>query len=374
MATSRQHLKHKEKYEALLPSLPEYVQKYARFKESEDMSSSTLYNYLKDFIHFFKWLMVEGYTDAKEMKDIPTSVLEHLPLEDALFYFEKVKGEQVQKSKNETKTREKTSVNRKKSSIRSLFKYLTSQSEIRGTGEPYFHRNVMQKITVKKPNETLGERARKIADSIFIEDKDIEFLDFLKHEYEKGLSERKKSYFLRDKERDYAILSVFLSSGVRLNELADLRLRDINFETNRIKVIRKGDKTDVVQVIPDAMEDLREYLEVRKDRYKAGNEGHEYVFVTIYNGKTSPLSIRTIQDLVRKYTKVFNNNVAMSPHKLRHTYATNLLEETKDLTLVMEQLGHTSTSTTMLYVHSTQEKARRAAEALGERRKKLKDK
>ena len=58
----------------------------------------------------------------------------------------------------------------------------------------------------------------------------------------------------------------------------------------------------------------------------------------------------------------------MSPHKLRHTYATNLMSESKDLSLVMEQLGHSSTSTSVLYVHSTQEKAKRAAEALGARR------
>ncbi len=63
----------------------------------------------------------------------------------------------------------------------------------------------------------------------------------------------------------------------------------------------------------------------------------------------------------------------MSPHKLRHTYATTLMDETKDITLVMDQLGHTSTSTSVLYVHNSQEKAKIASEALGYRRAKLND-
>ncbi|KKI91807.1 hypothetical protein WQ54_12565 [Bacillus sp. SA1-12] len=62
----------------------------------------------------------------------------------------------------------------------------------------------------------------------------------------------------------------------------------------------------------------------------------------------------------------------MSPHKLRHTYAMNLMEETKDLSFVMEQLGHSSEITALLYVHNSQEKAKKSAEALGKRRSKLK--
>lgn len=193
-------------------------------------------------------------------------------------------------------------------------------------------------------------------------------------DYEKGLSKTQLRYFQRDKERDYAILSLFLGSGIRLNELANLRIRDINFRKETIRVIRKGDKTDIVQVVPDSLIDLKDYLSVRNERYGATNADHEYVFVGKYQGATSPLSVRTIQDLVKKYTKAFNDNVAMSPHKLRHTYATNLLETSNDITLVMEQLGHTSTTTTMLYVHSTQAKAKRAADAMSNRRRSIQGK
>lgn len=81
-----------------------------------------------------------------------------------------------------------------------------------------------------------------MANTIFQENSDVDFLYYVKTQYEIELSERKKSYFLRDKERDYAILSLLLGSGIRVNELVELRIRDLNFENNTISVIRKGVK------------------------------------------------------------------------------------------------------------------------------------
>ncbi len=372
MATSRQHITHKQKYEDILKLMPDYVQEYVLAMEENDRSPSTLLNYLLDYEDFFNWLLTEGFSSSQTISNIPLSDLATLPLDAARAYFNKVTNEEIVVSKHEKKTREKTSVNRKKSALRSLFKYLTTQTERLEDGEPYFHRNVMQKISVSKPKETLNERSRKLTDTIFVDNDDINFLSYLKNEYEKCLSDRQRSYFLRDKERDYAIFSLFLASGIRVNELADIRLRDINFKKNRISIIRKGNKLDSIQVIPDAMNDLKEYLQIRNERYGGSIEEFEYVFLSKYKGKSSPLSVRAIQDLVRKYTKSYDKG--MSPHKLRHSYATTLMDETNDITLVMDQLGHTSTSTSVLYVHNSQEKAKMAAEAMGLRRTKLKDK
>ena len=112
-------------------------------------------------------------------------------------------------------------VNRHKSSLRSLFKYLTVESEVQ-TGKPYFERNVMAKIPIKKVKETFNERAKNITDKIFIDDQDIDFLDYVQHEYGASLSTSQKRYFQRDKERDFAILSLFLGTGIRVNELNQL--------------------------------------------------------------------------------------------------------------------------------------------------------
>ncbi|MGA9286817.1 MAG: tyrosine recombinase XerS [Anaerobacillus sp.] len=365
MATSRQQLNHQRKYEALLPVLPEYVRDYILALEENERSASTILNYVIDIKSFLEWLQIQGIADEGPIKDISHEVLATLPLDAARAYFNQVSNEEIQISRFETKKRERASVNRKKSALRSLFKYLTTQTE-QANGEPLFHRNVMQKIAVIKPKETLNERSRKLADTIFQEDDDVAFLHYLQQEYERSLSDRQRSYFLRDKERDFAILSLFLGSGIRLNELADIRLRDLHVQNSSISVIRKGNKMDSVYVIPEVFKDIANYLAVRKERYGGTDAEHEYLFLSKYKKQATPLSVRTIQDLVRKYTKSYRKE--MSPHKLRHTYATNLMGESKDLSLVMEQLGHSSTSTSVLYVHSTQEKAKRAAEALGARR------
>ncbi|MFJ7512562.1 tyrosine-type recombinase/integrase [Peribacillus simplex] len=81
----------------------------------------------------------------------------------------------------------------------------------------------------------------------------------------------------------------------------------------------------------------------------------------------TPLSNRTIEALVKNYTKAFKSNKSMSPHKLRHTYGTNLMEQSGDIHL-LTQLGHTSTTTAALFTNTEQEKAKKAAKQLGERR------
>ncbi|MFJ8247503.1 hypothetical protein [Peribacillus asahii] len=152
--------------------------------------------------------MAEGIVSCKSIRDITPGHLEDLSLEEASNYFKFIARKKYKVSKNdETKKINPKTVNRHKSSLRSLFKYLTTEAEL-DNREPYFHRNVMQKIQVKKVSETFNERAKHITEKIFINDQDIDFLAYVKDEYEHSLSDTQKNYFKRDKERDYAILSL----------------------------------------------------------------------------------------------------------------------------------------------------------------------
>jgi integrase len=270
-----------------------------------------------------------------------------------------------------TKQIDTKTVNRHKSSLRSLFKYLTIESEVKA-GKPYFERNVMAKIPIKKVAETFNERASKITEKIFIDNTDIDFLEYVQHEYVASLSPAQKKYYLRDKERDFAILSLFLGTGIRVNELTNLRIKDIDFSSKEIRVIRKGGKKDTVSVTPSSLDDLNRYLQVRKEKYKASDGENEYLFVKLYRGQTEPLTNRAVEDIVYKYTKSFDKR--MSPHKLRHTYATNLAEQTGgDIPLIMNQLGHTQSDISLLYINTTKEKQRKAAELLDQRRNRKTD-
>jgi integrase len=149
----------------------------------------------------------------------------------------------------------------------------------------------------------------------------------------------------------------------------NLRIKDIDFTNKEISVIRKGGKKDLVSVTPSSLQDLKAYLDIRCERYKASNEDNEYVFVKNHKGKVEPLSNRAVENIVYKYTKAFDKR--MSPHKLRHTYATNLSEQTGgDISLIMNQLGHTQSDIALLYINTDREKQRRAAELLDKRRNK----
>ncbi|MCZ1269221.1 MULTISPECIES: tyrosine recombinase XerS [Paenibacillus] len=382
--TSRQHQRHEKKCLELLLILPPFVEEYVDDKLGP-RSPTTLLNYVLDYKSFFEWLISECLVEAKDIKEIQLSDLDVLSLENAKNFFKHLRRTDIKVTDQETKKPEENSVSRKISSLRSLFKYLTTETEItmekklkypclknKDIGEPYFHRNVMQKIPVYKEKSTLNSRAKNISTKILHNEEDIQLLNFVRDDYENRLPEnsRKRSFFLRDKERDFSILSLFLSSGIRLNELANLRLRDIFFSTNEIKVIRKGNKEDIVAVFPESMLDLKSYIEIRISRYNGSDNPGDYVFLSKYNGAGSPLSERTIQNIVEKYTKeFFENKKSLSPHKLRHTYGTKYIEETGDLRGLMDQFGHTSTSTTVLYANSQLEKARETAKHLGKRRK-----
>ncbi|MEF2097288.1 tyrosine recombinase XerS [Bacillus sp. CFBP9009] len=368
MANTRQHQVHELKLEQLVKSMPFYIVEYVDNK-LDTRSPSTLLNYVLDYKLFLEWLIDEGIAEQEHIKDIPLSVLEKLKLIEAQSFIKFLERRNIPINKKETKKAEKVSVNRKISALRSLLKYLTTQTE-NEDGEPYFYRNVMLKIEVNKVKETLGARASRISTKIFHNDEDARFLEFVKHDYERELPEksRKLIYFKRDKERDFAILSLFLGSGVRVNELSNLRLRDLDFEEKQIHVLRKGGKKDVVAVSPPSMQDIKDYLAVRSERYRGSNDDTAYVFLTRVNDGATPLSNRAIEALVKKYTKAFKSNKSMSPHKLRHTYGTNLMEQSGDIHLLMTQLGHTSTTTAALYTNPEQEKAKKAAKLLGERR------
>lgn len=130
-------------------------------------------------------------------------------------------------------------------------------------------------------------------------------------------------------------------------------------------MIRKGGKKDLVSVTPSSLQDLKAYLEIRSDRYKASHSDNK--FDKNYKGMVEPLTNRAVENIVYKYTKAFDKR--MSPHKLRHTYATNLSEQTGgDISLIMNQLGHTQSDIALLYINTDREKQRRAAELLDRRR------
>ncbi len=155
--------------------------------------------------------------------------------------------------------------------------------------------------------------------------------------------------------RDRAILELLFSTGLRVSELVSLDVSDINFKTNEFPVVGKGRKVRTVYLSDGAKNSIQRYLQTRSDEYAplflrySGKRMTENDF----DGESLRLTVRSVQRLVKKYTQRAGIALDITPHTLRHTFATGLLREGADIRSVQELLGHSSVSTTQIYTHVT---------------------
>lgn len=349
MASPREEQLMNTRIEELLKEMPFYVIEFVRAKLRAGLSPATLLDYLYDYLLFFRWLRQEGIINTADNVSVPYSILANLRKRDIEFFIDHLQGEPFKVRHGMWKKRSDARVTRIIQALKSLFRYLTEETEDE-TGECYFDRNVMAKIKTAKDKETKRHRARRISNTILNESEISDFISFMKSEYEHTLSSRKKAMYLRNKERDIAIISLMLGSGTRVGEIAGLTLPNIDLKKNRIDVNRKGGKTDSIHVLPSSMQDLATYLAIRKERYGAADR-NVYVFLSKYKGQAQPLSIRAIQNNIHEYTSAFTSGKSISPHKMRHSFATDWLRNGGGLVLLRDQLGHSSIETTSLYTN-----------------------
>jgi len=163
-------------------------------------------------------------------------------------------------------------------------------------------------------------------------------------EIEKLLNVNKVS---RKHLRNLAILELFYSSGLRISELCNLKINDLNLENGFIRVKGKGNRERIALLNKFSVEMLRKYLSERKTGID------EYLFL---NNRNKKISRQSVWKVVKKYAKYAGIGKDVKPHTLRHTFATHLLERGMDLRVVQELLGHKSIATTEIYTHLNRKK------------------
>jgi site-specific recombinase XerD len=151
--------------------------------------------------------------------------------------------------------------------------------------------------------------------------------------------------------RDRAVLELLWSTGLRVSELCSLKLEDINFNRNEFSVRGKGSKWRVVFFSDDAKAWVKKYLDARKDMSPMLFVSHDRAAKG--RDSMSGLTPRTVQRLVTHYAKIAGITKRVSPHTLRHSFATDLLMNGADLRSVQSLLGHASVTTTQIYTHIT---------------------
>jgi integrase/recombinase XerC len=273
-------------------------------KAAKNQSENTLKAYAGDLGQFIEYLEQNKISETKSLKNIT-----HLDIRGFLAYL-KEKGVA------------KKSITRKLSALRSFFKYLVTEGII--SEDP------TQMVQGMKLPKKLPQ---------FLYPSEVEAL----------LSAPKNDIL---GIRDRAIMELLYATGVRVSELVSIKLKDINMGANFIIVYGKGSRERIVFFGSKAAESLEEYL--KKSRpYLVKNLSCEYLFL---NKNGTKLTDRSVRRIIDKYVKELSLKKNISPHTLRHTFATHMLNNGADLKTVQELLGHVSLSTTQLYTHLTKER------------------
>jgi integrase/recombinase XerD len=225
-----------------------------------------------------------------------------------------------------------TTVARKVSAIRAFYNYLTEQGIIRA--------NPLASLFSIKTHKRLP--------------------DFLSHSKLEELLESDPPETFQGR-RDRALLEVFYSTGMRLSEVAKLNLEDINRSAMTVQFRGKGGKYRIIPIGSKALSSLKEYYRHREEHLKENREkGREVVPKAVFlNRFGKRLSTRNTRNIVKKHLARITERSGVSPHTLRHSFATAMLEAGADLMAVKELLGHSSLSTTQRYTHVTTKHLRR---------------
>ena len=339
-----------------LQDMPLYVFYYS---QQPNLAITTVYQYLTEFRRFFDWLRqapadIEypdngNISNASSNKDIKLETLEKLQAAQVQAFLKELS---FRENKQSTRDSRKT-INRTINALRSLFHYLTVTADLKD-GEPYFYRNVMLKIPlIKGSKESISYRNAKFAPMLYLGSKKHDWLNFIANDYENTLSNRARSSFSFNKERDLAIIALLLASGIRVSELARLNLKDFNRRERSIIVVRKGGKKDAPLIADWAIPYIDKYLEIREQRYQP-DKNEPALFLTKYAGKAKRIATNTVERFVSKYSEAFPEGNRTTPHKLRHSLGTELYDESKDVMVVATQLGHTGISATDQYIQQAE--------------------
>jgi integrase/recombinase XerC len=209
------------------------------------------------------------------------------------------------------------SVNRKISTLKTYFKFLIREGEL--------VENPMMKVVAPKSKKRLP---------VFIEEDQIASL-LNEVQFEKGFVG----------QRNKLIIELFYVTGIRLSELINIKISDVDFNNQSIKVLGKRNKERIIPLSSNVVNDLNIFIE--------NNQQNKYLFTNLEGNK---LYNKLVYRLVNKYIGEISSVNKKSPHILRHTFATHMLNNGADINAIKELLGHANLSATQVYTHNTIEK------------------
>ena len=301
----------------LLQNLPRFCKSFF-YGIEPSTASRTRIAYAYDLTVFFNYIKENNpvYKDM-DIQDIPITILDELRVTDIEEYLQYLKV--YSKDENLHTNREK-GIKRKLSSLKSFYNYYFKSEQIK--------ENPAAKVKV--PKEIVRLEPNEVAD----------LLDMV--ESGEKLTEKQKAFHEKTKLRDVALMTLLLGTGIRVSECVGIDINDIDFDNTGIKIRRKGGYETIVYFSDEVKTALLNYLEERKKIIPvAGNE--DAFFLSMQKKR---MSVRSVENLVSKYSQLVTKLKHITPHKLRSTYGTSLYRQTGDIYLVADVLGHKDVNTT----------------------------
>ena len=332
----QQNIGNVQKMRDVLMTLPSFCKQFFR-GISEYTSARTRLAYAYDIRVFFEYLHERNaYCSKMEITDFPISILEQLTREDIEEYIEYLS---YYEKDGKIYTNDERGKKRKLAALRSFYNY-------------YFQAELIEKnpaVLVPLPKLHEKEIIRLDADEV------ASLLDQV--EDGTGLTTTQQRFHKVTRTRDVAILTLLLGTGIRVSECVGLDISDVDFKNNGIKIRRKGGYEAVIYFGEEVEQALHEYLDERQ--HIIPQTGHENaLFLSMQDRR---ISVRAVENMVKKYSSTVTSLKKITPHKLRSTYGTSLYRETGDIYLVADVLGHKDVNTTKKHYAALEDERRRYA-------------
>ena len=327
------------KLREVLKTLPKFASDFFR-GVSTTTAASTRIKYAYDIRIFFQYISEQNpIYKNKEITSFSISVLDEITALDLEEYIEYLKAYKPADSDDYVTNGEK-GIKRKLSALRAFYAY-------------YYKRELIKTnptLLIDMPKLHQKEIIRLDADEVSA------LLDFIENGGEK-MSEHQRKYLEKTKVRDLAIITLLLGTGVRVSECVGLDINDVDFRNGAIKVTRKGGNEMFVYFGDEVEKALLEYMEERKNII-ADEKSENALFLS---SQKKRISVKAVENLVKKYSSYITSTKKITPHKLRSTYGTALYQETGDIYLVADVLGHKDVNTTKRHYAAMSDMQRRKA-------------
>ncbi|NMB43776.1 MAG: tyrosine-type recombinase/integrase [Clostridiales bacterium] len=330
------NIKNTKKLRDLLAELPRFCGDFFRGVEPTT-SAKTRIAYAYDLKVFFEFITNTNPAYKNfSIRDLKIDILDQitaLDLEEFLEYLTYYKSE-VKEYINSA-----TGKKRKLTTIRSFYNY-------------YYRKEMIETnpaVLVDIPKVNTKEIIRLDPDEV------ARLLD----EVDSGenLTEKQKAFHNKTRTRDLAIITLLLGTGLRVSECVGLDIDDVDFNNDGVKIVRKGGNEAIIYFGDEVRDALENYLLEREDIIT--QDGHEdALFLSLQRRR---ISVRAVENLVKKYASLITSLKNITPHKLRSTYGTSLYRATGDIYLVADVLGHSDVNTTKKHYAAIEDARRRSA-------------